>query len=111
MPAPTRCFSRGSQECTPSLPPLSRGSRPPASTSSFTSRSPAPSSLLLQTQVSSRRETLVSRKEDGENLWARYNLGSAVRSPGMGQQPAPSASPSPLLSPHLRVWESSPRPG
>lgn len=111
MPAPTRCFSRGSQECPPSLLPLSQGSRPPASTSSFPSRSPALSSLILQTQVSSRRETLVSRKKDGENLWACYNLRSAVRSPGMGQQPAPSASPSTLLGPHLRVWESPPRPG
>ena len=99
VPAPTRCFSRGSQECPPSRLPLARGSRPPASTSSFTSRSPAPSPLLPQTQVSFRRETFVSRKKDGENLWACYNLGSAVQSLGTGQRPAPSTSP--LLSPHL----------
>lgn len=99
MPAPTRCFSRGSQECPPSLLPLSRGSRPPASTSSFMSRSPVPNPLLPQTQVSFRRETFVSRKKDGETLWACYNLGSAVQSPDTGQRPTPSASP--LLGPHL----------
>ena len=37
--------------------------------------------------------------KDGETLWACYNLGSAVQSPGTGQRPTPSASP--LLGPHL----------